>query len=174
MDNWIRLPQSVVSSRTEDLGWFQDAGHQKLPGEPRNVYWVPIKRRRNSPLSSQHIHSLPKRQSLPTLDHKSTAGVIASAVLFVVIIMSVLVFLIWRNSRYHAKAKSLKEEAETAAQASDARREMEMNSDVMTVVVDHGLDLARVKDRAKLAGSGQLYDADRSVQLGARSNHDSV
>lgn len=138
MEHWLSAPAYPSLDLRRDVSttklsrWLaRDADQSPLTAvHHQNVYWVPMKRKHSleaaaAAPSTIRSSTLSKRyDSIPSLDARSTAGVIVAVVLFVVIIMSVLMFLIWRNSRYQSKTRTLKQEAEDVVRESEIRCEM--------------------------------------------------
>lgn len=184
MDSWLRRPLIVLPSPAgrepaPKIGdWSQVLVIQKspaMPEQPRNVYWVPVKRKHDSAPIETLIsppHSFTTRQNIPTLDERSTAGVIAAIVLFVVIVMGVLVFLIWRTTRYKSKTKVLKLEAAEIAQATDAHREMRMSSNAASLAMMDSIFGATVEERRKSATSGRTRDVESRHGLSTYTDDD--
>lgn len=138
MNTWLRAPQIVLPSPTEaekvprtgDWAHHIENPESGSMSEPRNLYWVPVKRKHDfAPvLETIQPNSFTKRQTIPALDEKSTAGVIAAIVLSVIVIIGVLVFLVWRDTRYQSKTKDLKLEAAEMTQSSDTHQKRRIHS----------------------------------------------
>ncbi|KAH6653333.1 hypothetical protein BKA67DRAFT_569211 [Truncatella angustata] len=158
---WSSRRESIAASRTSPATTDMSR---------RNVYWVPVKKRQVDSIIETH-NAILKRQNIPKLDGPSTAGVIAAVVIFVLAIMGMMIFLIWRHSRYQKKMISLKLEAEEVTQASDAGREMVMHANRTLGLVHNHYRSGTIEDRTKPAEIQMIREVGDWDRLGTATSH---
>lgn len=142
--------------------------------QPRNLYWVPVRRKHHAE-SSGTSSTYSKREIAPRIDARSTAGVIAAVVLLVVSIMAVMVFFIWRHSRYQSKVTTMKREVSEVVKESDARQEMVVVvSDATALPTGGDFVVPVTANRSKSMESGRIRQIASWKQLHVQTTRSSA
>ncbi|KAK6223904.1 hypothetical protein LQW54_000048 [Pestalotiopsis sp. IQ-011] len=120
--------------------------------EPRNVYWVPVRRKHNqepaytgaaafATAATPTTSTLSRRQVVSGLEankSSTSASTMAAVIFFIIIIVSILAVFIWRQARSRRRTWMSQQEAEIAAEMQQEEEEKWNSNHGTAEYVHHG------------------------------------